>query len=169
MAIWPFNRRKKLDPSLPAAVETYTKSEHRERMGMAWLVGLVTLLVTAAMLAVLFFGGRWIYRKIAGKPKTPTTTQKTSAETDNNPGQNEHPTNTDTNENTNLPNTSNTPSNSNSSSNTNQNTNTQNSTSQTSTNSKIASTGPESTLSIFVAVTVISTLAYQFKLRRQAN
>jgi len=64
-----FNRRKKqvVDPSLPPEVQAYSQAERRERMGIAWLVGVVSLVVSLILITGLFFGGRWVYRKVAHK------------------------------------------------------------------------------------------------------
>ncbi|MCX6727421.1 MAG: hypothetical protein NTX11_01240 [Candidatus Saccharibacteria bacterium] len=66
------------NPYMPPEVQAYAASEHRERMGMAWIVGIVSLIVSTILLVSLFFGGRWVYRKIAGtntnKP-TPTVSE----------------------------------------------------------------------------------------------
>lgn len=64
-----FNRRNKVDPNLPPEVQAYSQAERRERMGVAWLFGIVSLIVTLVLITGLFFGGRWVYRKIARKDK----------------------------------------------------------------------------------------------------
>src|SRR6185436_18606427 len=74
--MWPFKRRKKVnDQPVPAEVKQYYASEHRERVGLAWLVAFLSLILTVAIIAGLFFGGRWIYRKIAHKNQPQTTGQ----------------------------------------------------------------------------------------------
>lgn len=74
-----FNRRKNVvDPSIPPEVQAYSQAEHRERMGVAWLVGVVSLVLTIFVLAGLFFGGRWLYRTIAGSSNNETQTQSTT-------------------------------------------------------------------------------------------
>lgn len=75
-----FNR-KKTQPGvhLPPEVQAYSQAERRERMGMAWLVGIVSLLVSLLVVAGLFFGGRWVYRKVAHRDKpTPVVTETTN-------------------------------------------------------------------------------------------
>lgn len=70
-----FTRRKKTNSNLPPEIQAYAQAEHRERMGMAWLVGLISLIVTVLVLVGLYFGGRWVYRKLAQKDKTTQTSQ----------------------------------------------------------------------------------------------
>ncbi len=70
-----FNRRKKDTSNLPPEIQAYAQAEHRERVGMAWLVGLVSLIVTVLVLAGLYFGGTWVYRKLSQKDKTSSTAQ----------------------------------------------------------------------------------------------
>lgn len=75
-----FNRRKTttIDSSIPPEVQAYSQAEHRERMGVAWLVGVVALVISLFVLAGLFFGGRWLYRTIAGPSNKNTQTQSAS-------------------------------------------------------------------------------------------
>lgn len=76
-----FNRRSKnVNSNLPPEVQAYAQAEHRERMGMAWLVGIVSLLISLLVLAALYFGGLWLYRKVArnDKPNTTDTTETTT-------------------------------------------------------------------------------------------
>lgn len=70
-----FSRRKKVNSDLPPEIQAYAQAEHRERMGMAWLVGLVSLIVTVLILVGLYFGGQWVYRKIAHKDQPTDTAQ----------------------------------------------------------------------------------------------
>jgi len=76
-----FNRKKStvVNSSLPPEVQAYSQAEHRERMGMAWLVGVISLVVTALVLVALFFGGRWVYRAIVGTSAKDTTTSQTES------------------------------------------------------------------------------------------
>lgn len=76
MAIWPFNRKKSINKSskIPEEVQQYYQAEHRERMGLAWLIAFLTLVVTVLIVLGLFLGSRWLYRKI-NKPNQPQTTQ----------------------------------------------------------------------------------------------
>jgi len=72
-----FNRKKTIvnDPSIPPEVQAYSQAEHRERMGVAWLVGVVSLVLFTFILAGLFFGGRWMYQTIAGTNNSDTQSQ----------------------------------------------------------------------------------------------
>ena len=60
---WPFSRKKDVS-SVPAEIQEYYQTERRERTGIAWLLALGTLLITIGLAALLFFGGRWIYRTV---------------------------------------------------------------------------------------------------------
>lgn len=45
--------------------EYYANQERRKtRAGKAWLMAFVSLLITLAVIAMLFFGGRWLYRTL---------------------------------------------------------------------------------------------------------
>lgn len=90
MAIWPFNRNKSEETyqtqeqlpveqpasNLPDEVQEYYQSGKRERVGVAWLLGIATLCVTLILAMALFFGGRWVYRKIANRNDKPNTTSQ---------------------------------------------------------------------------------------------
>lgn len=70
-----FNRRKKEKDALPEEVRDYYQTERRERTGRAWLLAILTLLVTFLIAAALFFGGRWLYRAIFDNNDDSNTTQ----------------------------------------------------------------------------------------------
>lgn len=55
-----FNRRRNQSLS---ELESYYAAR-RGRSGTAWLMALLSLVVTVAILAGLFFGGRWVYRAL---------------------------------------------------------------------------------------------------------
>lgn len=63
---WPFSRNKNVD-GVPLEIQEYYQTERRERAGVAWLLALGTLLITVGLATLLFFGGRWAYRKIADR------------------------------------------------------------------------------------------------------
>ncbi len=86
MAIWPFNK-KKLDQSmLPDEVSEYYKDEKVRTGRPAWVSGLLTVLFTALLAVVLFFGGRWIYQSIFGNNDESKETATTSEEKDETKG-----------------------------------------------------------------------------------
>lgn len=97
MALWPFNRNKSEDISnVPEEIQEYYQAEHRERVGLAWLIAFLTLVVTVLVVTGVFFGGRWVYRKLANSDnkKEPTTAQNDQnkpAETQSNGPTNQPP------------------------------------------------------------------------------
>lgn len=60
--------------SVPQEVRDYYQTERRERAGVAWLLGLGTLLVTLILASGIYFGGRWAYRQFAHKKDTNVAT-----------------------------------------------------------------------------------------------
>lgn len=76
----PFRRTTTTSDNLPTEIKEYYQTERRERVGVAWLLALGTLLLTLILATGLFFGGRWAYRKIAGTDKKPETAQTTPKE-----------------------------------------------------------------------------------------
>jgi hypothetical protein len=81
----PFTRNKNKN-NVPAEIQDYYQAEKRERTGVAWLVAVVTLLVTVAIALGLFFGGRWLYRQLTDDN---TPSQETSQGETPPPGINE--------------------------------------------------------------------------------
>lgn len=83
-----FGRRKQqnVDPALPPELQAYSRSGRRERLGIVWLVGIVSVIISILVMTLLFFGGRWVYRKIAhrGNQATPVivTDQRDANEKD---------------------------------------------------------------------------------------
>ncbi len=71
-----FRRNQSTTTMPPEVAEYYQTEQRRERRGVAWLMTLLALLVTVAIVLGLFLAGRWLYRAISndGKP-TATTTQ----------------------------------------------------------------------------------------------
>ena len=69
---WNRNRmRPTIDAKVPEEVEQYYQATRKERIGVAWLLAAVTLLITVLIAALLFFGGRWVYRKITSNDSSP--------------------------------------------------------------------------------------------------
>ena len=68
-----FNRKPKNSSVLPE-VDQYYSAERRERAGLAWVLALVSIVVVALVLIGLFFGGRWVFRKINNDDKATVNT-----------------------------------------------------------------------------------------------
>jgi hypothetical protein len=77
MAVKLFRRKKQADSTLPPEIQAYAQGQHRERVGMAWLVGLISLIVTILVVFGAFFAGRWTYRKLAHNDKKAAPTAQT--------------------------------------------------------------------------------------------
>lgn len=77
-------RRKKADQaSVPAELQNYYQAEKRERTGVAWLLAIGTLIITVLIILGLFFGGRWVYRKVHhSKTITTASVQKNGSSKD---------------------------------------------------------------------------------------
>ena len=88
MAIWPFSRRNKTDGEVPTEIREYYNAERRERRGIAWLLGIGTLLVTVALAVLLFFGGRWLFRTIFDNDKPDNIAQNEQAQAPQPPAEN---------------------------------------------------------------------------------
>lgn len=77
--VWPF--KKKGSDKVPADIQQYYQAERRERVGIAWLLGLATVVATLVVATGLYFGGRWIYRQIANRGAEQTTSQDETGST----------------------------------------------------------------------------------------
>jgi len=75
-----FRRNKSANsPAVPEEVNDYYQAEKRDRTWMAWLLALLSLAVTTLIIMALFFGGRWVYRKIRpGTPSSPIAGNQTN-------------------------------------------------------------------------------------------
>ncbi len=63
--------RKRVDTNtVPAEIQEYYNAEQRERVGLAWIIAVVSLVVSLAVIFGIFFGGRYIYRTYINKPKS---------------------------------------------------------------------------------------------------
>lgn len=69
------SRSRRSNPPLPKEVQQYYQSQRRERVGLAWLLGLGTIVVTILLGTGLFFGGRAIYRSVHKKNNPPAVAQ----------------------------------------------------------------------------------------------
>lgn len=151
--------------SVPPEVKQYYASEHRERVGLAWLIAFLSLIVTVAVVAGLFFGGRWAYRKIVKNDTPPSQGQGVSNLPDSAPDSDSKSRPNDLQPSTPPPsgdaeiNTSE-PSENNSQSNRKQ---------SDSQPESITNTGPGSTLTVFVAVSILAAAGHwQYQRRRNA-
>jgi cytoskeletal protein RodZ len=184
MAIWPFNRNKTAadQKKVPREVEEYYQSERRDRVGVAWLLAALTLVVTVIIVLGLFLGGRWVYRKVANKDDNNTTqTTQTNQQAEQSPATT--PQESSNSSSTNQPGNSNSSTNPSSNSSTTEDSNTQGtvnaptqsnnpssvSTQPTQTSSNLANTGPGETIAVFVLVSVAGYLGYSTYLRRRFN
>ena len=61
-----FRRRKNQTIS---ELEDYYANRNN-RTGMAWLMAFISLLITVAVSAAIFFGGRWVYRSLTADDNT---------------------------------------------------------------------------------------------------
>lgn len=151
-------RRDKVDETVESA--SVYDTPPRERNWMAWLLSLVTLLVTVAVIVGLFYGGRWVYRKATGNNNKQATTQNTPASTheededENDEDEPEESSGSTSSTSTTSP----TPS---ASQNTNTSTPAPGSTTTSSTSGDLPETGPGDTVAIFVAVSLLGYLAHR--------
>jgi hypothetical protein len=63
-----FFRRKKnvKTDGTPNDVQNVYTTEKRERTGVAWMLGLLTLVLTVLFTFIIFFGGRWVWQTLTG-------------------------------------------------------------------------------------------------------
>lgn len=74
-----FNRKN--NKTTIAELEEYyaNQNQRKTRTGAAWLMALLSLLITIAVIVALFFAGRWIYRTVTNNDAdSPTTTSDQS-------------------------------------------------------------------------------------------
>ncbi|MBI1857089.1 hypothetical protein HY003_02720 [Candidatus Saccharibacteria bacterium] len=153
--MWLINRRKDKTTNAPVEVQDFYRAEKRERVGVAWLLALATFVVTIVLALGLFFGGRFIYRKIRGNDRNP---QPSSGITQN-PQSNQGGNGLQDNNKTPASSPSNQPSTVTPTPST--------ATSDTAPNSStsLPNTGPANTLAVFAVVTLAGTTIYQIRLR----
>ena len=130
----------------------------RERSWMAWLLALVTLVVTVAVVLGLFYGGRFIYRKF-NKSDTNQTPATPLVEEESNTTDSDETSSSSSNTNTNEDTTTNSNT---SSSSTNAVVQTGNVPSQnTAGKGDLPNTGPGDTLAVFVVVSLAGYLLHR--------
>ena len=154
-----FKRKQTTQTTLPE-LEKYYQAERRERSGLAWLLALVSVACVALLLIGLFFGGRWLYRRLTADDAQTTSVSEPenqdTAEVEE-PDTNTADSPTDTTANT-TPAESNTPQ---------PQTSTPSTTAQSTTT--LANTGPASTAAYFIVAVAIGTTLYQYKVRKTSN
>lgn len=90
-----FKRRKN---QTVAELEEYYASKKPRTGGMAWVMAIVSLLITILVVSALFFGGRWIYRSLTNDTTDVTvTTTETNDDNVNDFGESEGKAETDEN------------------------------------------------------------------------
>ncbi len=143
------------DVVMPQELQEYYAAEGRNRNWMAWVLGLATLVITVVVALGLFYGGRYAYRKVRNND-TKTATNQGSTQTPKK-DDDKATTDSDANKDTN-PAATTTP----------QTSSTSTSTPSTTTpatagakSTNIPNTGPESTLAVFVAVTVLGYILHR--------
>jgi hypothetical protein len=65
---------KRKDKTTIAELEDYYSNQKKNNTGRAWLMAILSLFITLAVLAGLFFGGQWIYRVITNDDGVTVTT-----------------------------------------------------------------------------------------------
>lgn len=81
MSMRLLNRKK---PTNNEAINDYYVQEQRRRVGVAWLLGFATLVLTIILALALFYGGRWAYRTVFDNDDTQPkpTADQTASNTD---------------------------------------------------------------------------------------
>jgi hypothetical protein len=165
--MWPFNRRNRNNQAdVPQEVQEYYQSERRERVGVAWLLALATLVITILLAIGLFLGGRWIYRAVIDRDSGQPGTTQTETETEVTPpadapgstdGASDEP--TDDRADTSQQGTSSTS--------TDRPATAGEQDERTGSNGELPDTGPGETVGLFLAVTAAATAAHHIVLGRR--
>jgi hypothetical protein len=144
---------------MPPELQEYYAAEGRHGNWMAWVLGLVTLMVTVAVALGLFYGGRWAYRKVRNDDKKQVATKQNEASkqsVDKDDSKDEASSDDSATSSTDNKSTSTTtPQTSSTSTSTPSSTPTP-TTTATKGSSNIPNTGPEGTITVFVAVTLLA-------------
>ncbi|HSX45247.1 MAG TPA: hypothetical protein VLF39_04050 [Candidatus Saccharimonadales bacterium] len=78
----PLQNNEVDETGMPPEVHQYYQAEHRERVGIAWLLAFATLVITVGVALGAFFGGRGIYRSHHKKNQTPQVATKNQTKTE---------------------------------------------------------------------------------------
>jgi len=65
---------KRKDKTTIAELEEYYANQNKNRSSKAWFMALLSLFITVAVIAALFFGGRWLYDLVTGDDEVTITT-----------------------------------------------------------------------------------------------
>lgn len=84
MALVDRFKNKSSKSVLPDEVGAYYKTTRQERRGVAVLLGIITLVVTLLIAALIFYGGRAAYRAINGSEGSKTGQTATSPNSNDN-------------------------------------------------------------------------------------
>lgn len=76
---------KPVNDQVPEEVRSFREAERRERLSLAWVLGIVSLLILIVIFVMLFFAGRWAYNKITDSD-SPDTSQVTTVDPDSEKG-----------------------------------------------------------------------------------
>lgn len=98
MAIWPFNRKQE-ESTLPEEVQEYYASTSRQRVGIAWLLALATLVVTVLLTLGIFYGGKWVFNHFRGNGEQATPVEVTQSPQNQAPQENQPANNQDADQN----------------------------------------------------------------------
>ncbi len=80
-------RRNKTEAGTIPELQEYYNAERRERASLAWLLALVSVACVALVLIGLFFGGRWLYNRLADNMGTETVSVETTEQNDTEPAE----------------------------------------------------------------------------------
>jgi hypothetical protein len=156
--MWPFNKNQDESSSnnMSPELNDYYQAEKRQRTLMTWGLGVLTLLVTTAIVFGLFIGGRWMARKFQDKTndKPSTAQQDGEASADQTPGSSDSPGTSSGDNNQFDPGAST------------QNDGEETDEGQTSSaTTNLPNTGPTETLAVFMSVTILATFAHKLATR----
>jgi len=170
-----FRRKKTTKTNLPKEVDEYYQAERKQRTGIAWLLAIVTVLLTVILALVLYFGGRWVYRKVFHTSSSNNKSTSQSGDKQSSGDTSAVKTTDESNNNTNTPSPSPTSgsssqsgtSSSGSSSSNGQPTPTPSAVTPTPTPTTTPNTGPGNIILVFVATTIIASFTHNIAQRRR--